>query len=249
MTKLIFTWGLLGLMVFFAMSCVSKKKYVALAELYHKQIQQTDTLRQQLADQQNFIVATADSFQTMYTAILSQLDVTERSLQATSTELLERAQALRNIQDAIQFEIRALGILESVLDSVLKPVGMSYTFEQSQTSLHLIFSDTLFFAKASTELVANGKTILELIAPTFNAEHYELEINVFTGNLKIATARYRDNWDFAVLRATSITRFMMQNKQVTGPWLKASSNNLLELTGDSTQLENGKVVFVFKQRK
>ncbi len=242
MKKLVVFTLLLGLG-----GCVSKKTFVALASEHQKEKATTDSLRLALDAQKAANISQKDSFDLAYTALLAQLDGTKKDLQQTNDALLARAAMLRNIQEETFRRFQLYKWLETQLQEALLPFDWAVNFQKSEKQLVLSFPDSLFFLKASTDLTPTGKEVLKTLAPFVGKHQLHVEIRVFTAAGTIATARFRDNWDFSVLRATSVSRWWTEKNDISGNWVLASGNGPFKVPLEIEGQDYGRVVLIFQQ--
>lgn len=231
--------GLLG--------CVSKKKYTVLAVEHQKETAITDSLKLALQAQKAAQVALRDSFDLAYTTLLAQLDGTKNALEQTNEALLARAAMLRNIQEETFRRFQLYKWLEAQLQDSLLPFDVAVTYQKSAEQLVVSFPDSVFFLKASTDLTATGQEILRVLAPFIGKNQLHAEIRMTTAEGAMATARFRDNWDFSVLRAASITRWWSEQNEVSGNWILASGNGPFKVPVAMKDQSFGRAIFIFHQ--
>ena len=191
-------------------SCVSSKKFNAL-------MAEKDALAQSLADNQNKLKAMEaekmqlsqerDDLNSKMTmaqkdldAMKSQLDAAKKSGEASGTELSKVKDALKN----------ALSYYEK----------SGLTVQTRDDRMYLTNAQPILFRSGSVRLSREGKDFIATLAETLKANpELIMLVEGHTDNRSISSARYADNWDLSVIRATSVVRELVKNgvdpKQLT----------------------------------
>ncbi|MEZ5030198.1 MAG: OmpA family protein [Saprospiraceae bacterium] len=191
-------------------SCVSNKKFNAL-------MAEKDALAQSLADNQNKLKAMEaekmqlsqerDDLNSKMTmaqkdldAMKSQLDAAKKSGEASGTELSKVKDALKN----------ALSYYEK----------SGLTVQTRDDRMYLTNAQPILFRSGSVRLSREGKDFIATLAETLKANpELIMLVEGHTDNRSISSARYADNWDLSVIRATSVVRELVKNgvdpKQLT----------------------------------
>jgi chemotaxis protein MotB len=75
--------------------------------------------------------------------------------------------------------------------------------------------EKLLFQSGKVDVDPNGKkALLKLCETLKNNDDFDIMIEGHTDNVPIKTARFEDNWDLSVLRATAITRIMTKEGKI-----------------------------------
>lgn len=191
-------------------SCVSNKKFNAL-------MAEKDALAQSLADNQNKLKAMEaekmqlsqerDDLNSKMTmaqkdldAMKSQLDAAKKAGEANGSELNKVKDALKN----------ALSYYEK----------SGLTVQTRDDRMYLTNAQPILFRSGSVRLSREGKDFIATLAETLKANpELIMLVEGHTDSRSISSARYADNWDLSVIRATSVVRELVKNgvdpKQLT----------------------------------
>lgn len=89
--------------------------------------------------------------------------------------------------------------------------------------VYVSLSDKLLFKSGSAEVEDKGKQALKKLSEVLNKNNeIDVEIEGHTDNIPIKTARYEDNWDLSVHRATNIVRILQEEYAVNAKRLTAA---------------------------
>lgn len=191
-------------------SCVSSKKFNAL-------MAEKDALAQSLADNQNKLKAME--------AEKMQLSQERDDLNSKMTMAQKDLDAMKSQLDAAKKSGEASGSELSKVKDALKN-AMSYyeksglTVQTRDDRMYLTNAQPILFRSGSVRLSREGKDFIATLAETLKANpELIMLVEGHTDSRSISSARYADNWDLSVIRATSVVRELVKNgvdpKQLT----------------------------------
>jgi len=221
-------------------SCVSKKKYVALetengqikSELQKTQVEKEDleskfTQIQQRVDTYNTKISSLTDenvnlkvendikFETVGDAAV----ISNKTKQAMRETLANVDQAklakAETLKDSMNLAI-AYNLQKSLDNSTLNE-DEDLAINIDETVVMISISDKMLFNTGSYVISNKANDILQKLADVINSEpSLEVMVEGHTDARSINTDKIRDNWDLSVLRATSVVR-KLQNKYNVSP--------------------------------
>ncbi len=215
-------------------SCVTKKKYLLAENGRIDALKREEILKQQLSDCQdendnlmNRIVQlkndTADmgrnirSYRTMLNANLGEQDKLNDLLTTKMQELEEREKTINQLQDMMNAQNEKVqNILQSVKDALMGFSSDELSVREENGKIYVAMSDKLLFKSGSATVDKRGKQALSKLAEVLNKQK-DVDVNIegHTDNKPIHTARFTDNWDLSVIRATSVVRILTKEYDVS----------------------------------
>lgn len=207
------------------LSCVSKKKYVALEEqLSNTQstLQKTAVEKQELEER----FARIEARVAEYNAKISSLQETNDAKYELNDIALMNQKTKENMRKTLaQVDPALLEGATTLEDSI--NVAVSYNLKKSitedensediqididKTVVMISISDKLLFNTGSYRVSTKADPLLQKLAEVINSEpSLEVMVEGHTDSRSIKTEVLEDNWDLSVKRATSIVR-ILENK-------------------------------------
>lgn len=151
-------------------------------------------------------------------ALEERLEEKEDDLEDLEGELEEREARVSELEDMIAAKDSAVNSLrERVREALLSfqdQEGLSV--EQKHGKIYVSLEAKLLFGTGSTEIDKEGKqALIDLAKGLEDEEDLRIMVEGHTDSQKVTpNARYKDNWDLSVLRATSVVRIMMKNSDL-----------------------------------
>lgn len=152
---------------------------------------------------------------------LKRLDVSmrlqKRSLDSLTTEIGKREERVKELESALAAKDQALNdIRTKVKQALIGFEGNGLTIEQKNGKIYVSMEDKLLFATGSTKVQPKGEEALRSLSGVLAAN---TDINVMveghTDDVPMKGAgEIKDNWDLSVMRATTVTKILLQNKSV-----------------------------------
>lgn len=164
-----------------------------------------------------------------YNELKSSLDRVERGLSSTRAERDrldgERAQALKDKENAIQELERVKGELKNSLEGELSSGDLR--IERRGQELVVDVADQVLFAVGDAEISERGQDVLKRVAQALakRTEHV-VQVRGHTDNAAITSPETRErfptNWELSTARATNVVRFLQDSGQIAGQRLMAA---------------------------
>ena len=189
-------------------SCVSKKKYLEAENGRIEAEKEAKNLRERLIGCQdesdrlvNQVAALAKdtallrrdirNYKTMLNTNMGEQDKLNALLSEKMKELDEREQTINQLQEMIDEQTRKVqDLLNSVKEALLGFNSDELTVTEKNGKVYVAMSDKLLFQSGSATVDKRGKEALAKLAKP------------------IHNARFSDNWDLSVIRATSVVRIL-----------------------------------------
>ena len=214
-------------------SCVTKKKYMIaetgriaaiasgdslyglLSDCRNKGAQMSAQIKNLMQDTTRMGNSIRE-FQNMLSSNMTQQEKLNALLNQKKNELNERERTINELQAMIKSQNdKVQQLLNSVKDALLGFSSEELTIREKDGKVYVAMSDKLLFQSGSATLDKRGEEALGKLAQVLNKQ---TDIDVFieghTDNKPINTAIFKDNWDFSVLRATSVVRILTKKYDV-----------------------------------
>ncbi|MCI7285332.1 MAG: OmpA family protein [Parabacteroides sp.] len=215
-------------------SCVTKKKYLLAENGRLEALQREETLKKQLVDCRDendqlsarltqLMRDTADmrrnirSYREMLNTNLGEQDKLNELLTKKMQELDERERTINQLQDLINAQNEKVqNILKSVKDALMGFSSDELSVREENGKIYVAMSDKLLFQSGSATVDKRGKEALAKLAEVLNKQK-DVDVNIegHTDTKPIHTARFTDNWDLSVIRATSVVRILTKEYGVS----------------------------------
>lgn len=221
--------------VFLAIStgCVSKKKYLESENGRIETIGRYNALKEELEHCQNdndkYLQQISDlkkdttnmgrslrNYQEMLSVNMGEQDKLNTLLSQKMNELDERERTINELQTMInQQSEKVKQLLNSVKEALLGFNSEELTVTEKNGKIYVAMSDKLLFQSGSATVDKRGKEALAKLAEVLNIQtDVDVYIEGHTDNKPIHTAKYADNWDLSVIRATSVVRILTEEYKV-----------------------------------
>lgn len=227
--------------VLLTVSCVSKKKFIALEQDRDNlkgELHKTTIEKEELEGKFAKIEAKVEAYNTKINALREESD----AKLTTSNGAVISTQAKSEMRATIaKMNPEAVKGATSLKDSM--NLAVSYNLKQTmessdlsenddinikinETVVMISISDNLLFRTASYKVSDKADNILKKIADLVNSEEsLDLMVEGHTDSRTISTNRVADNWDLSVLRATSIVRRLQDKFDIAPEKLIASGRS------------------------
>ncbi|PID71270.1 MAG: cell envelope biogenesis protein OmpA [Flavobacteriales bacterium] len=237
-------------------SCVSKKKYLALeqdrdnikGELHQTKIEKED-LEAKFAE----IEARVEAYNNKINALKEESDAklttagntvisndAKDKMRATIAKMDPAAVAgATSLQDSINLAV-SYNLKQSMASSDLEEnENDDIDINIDDTVIMISISDKLLFRTGSYRVSNKADHILKKIADLINSEEsLDLMVEGHTDPRTISTAKIADNWDLSVLRATSVVRKLQKKFGVAPEKLIASGRSSYQPLVENNSREN-----------
>lgn len=189
-------------------ACVSSKKY----EEIISQKSSVEKTNQNLHREFSTAKAQNNSLESKNDSLHQRLKVNEEELANIQQEDQEREEEFRELQAIVSDQRDALQSLHNEVCSALKCFTPSeLEIDVREGKLYVSLSDKLLFKSGSDQVNERGEEAIQMLADVLSRSELEIMVEGHTDSIPIHTAKYEDNWDLSVHRATSVTRIFIEN--------------------------------------
>jgi chemotaxis protein MotB len=156
-------------------------------------------------------------------AIQENLDKTRKKNDSLSNSLQEREKKVKELEQVLANKDKAVQNLKNkITNALLNFKENDLTVKVKNGKVYVSLSEQLLFASGSIEVDTKGVGALQQLAKALkDQKDIQMMIEGHTDNVPISkkSAYMEDNWDLSVLRATSISKILinagMSPKQIT----------------------------------
>jgi chemotaxis protein MotB len=180
----------------------------------------TARLHSELADQKRKYNELQDGYDLLnasYTEANSKLHKSSSQVSQLSSDLQKREARLKEVEDILKRRDEATNALKAKLQQALlgfQQSGLSVDIRDGKVYVSL--TDKLLFPSGSIVIDDKGKSALKQVAVVLNKEpNINLAIEGHTDDKKVLNlGQIKDNWDLSVLRATSVSRYLVETENM-----------------------------------
>lgn len=174
-------------------------------------------------DTRNDLVDARKRYQSLLESSKLNNDELKAKLNKKEAELLEKEKALADREKVVKDLRDAISKKEQVTQNLLNKVTKALIgfdsdelkVERKGGKIYVSLAEKLLFKSGRTDIEEKGKSALKKLAEVLNKNtDIDVQIEGHTDNVPIKTARFQDNWDLSVVRATSIVRILTQSYEV-----------------------------------
>lgn len=222
------------------LSCVSKKKYIALeqengqirSELQKTRVEKEDLeakfakIQARVDDYNNKIMSLKEDVGTLTEENNSKLEVLKEGGVISNDAKVKMRETLKNVDAEKLSQAKTLKDsmnlavaynLEKTINESNMNEDEDFAVNINETVVMISIADNMLFNTASYRLSSKADTVLQKLADVINSEpSLDVMVEGHTDSRTINTANISDNWDLSVLRATSVVR-KLQNKFNVAP--------------------------------
>ena len=150
------------------------------------------------------------SYKEMLSANMGEQDKLNELLTKKMQELDERERTINQLQDMMtSLNDKVQNILKGVKEALMGFSSDELSVREENGKIYVALSDKLLFQSGSATVDKRGKEALAKLASVLNQQK-DVDVNIqgHTDTKPIHTARFADNWDLSVIRATSVVRIL-----------------------------------------
>jgi chemotaxis protein MotB len=146
-----------------------------------------------------------------------RLNKQQQDLDALSAELKKREARVNELEDVLKKKDQATADLKKKLqDALFNFENKGLTITQKNGKVYVSMDESLLFASGKTDVQPKGIEALKNVAKVLEQN---VDINIMveghTDDVPMKGAgEIKDNWDLSVMRATSVTKILMQNAKI-----------------------------------
>ncbi len=150
----------------------------------------------------------------------SQLNKQKGDLEILSSQLKQREQRVNELETVLKNKDQAvLDLKKKLQDALFNFENKGLTITQKNGKVYVSMDESLLFASGKTAVEPKGVEALKNVAKVLEQNK---DINVMveghTDDVPMAgKGEIKDNWDLSVMRATSVTKIMLQNASGLDP--------------------------------
>ncbi len=195
-------------------SCVSMKKYNELTAVN----QGNETAKLQCYTDLNRLQADYLELRkdkdSITNASSAALNAKQYELDLKEKELQDREKRIQQLNAMIDQKNRIVkNLKDKVADALVGYAADDLTVELRDGKVYVSLSEKLLFPSGSDKVNKNGTEAIKKLAAALASSDSSITIYIegHTDTVPIKTARFTDNWDLSVCRATSIIRILTSN--------------------------------------
>lgn len=240
MKKIILPAIVLATIMMSTTSCVTKKKYVEMEDLYLSSVAENKKLSNQLKNTSESLTdcesnnsylssqvaslnkmkkdlqTKIDNYEQLINSNLSENDKLSHALRQKEAEINSKAARITELEKMIKDqEQKVQELLNNVEKALLGFDSDELTVTKKNGKVYVALSDKLLFQSGRANVDKRGKEALGKLAEVLNKQSdIDILIEGHTDSQPISTAQFKDNWDLSVIRATSVVRILTKDYNV-----------------------------------
>jgi chemotaxis protein MotB len=248
-------FSILLLVTIFTVSCVSKKKYLALQQEngeIKSELQKTKVAKEDLEAKFDKIQSRVDAYNSKIASLKQEndakLDVVEGGAFISNNAKAKMQETLKNVNPEKLAKAKTLKDsmnlavaynLEKTIDESNINEDEDFAVNINETVVMISIADDMLFNTASYRLSSKADTVLQKLADVINSEpSLDVMVEGHTDSRTISTGHIADNWDLSVLRATSVVRKLQEQYNVAPEKLIASGRSSYQPIAENDSREN-----------
>lgn len=237
------------------LSCVSKKKYLALEHengQIKSELQKTKVEKEDLEAKFARIEERVESYNSKISSLQAEndtkLDVVENGTVISNDAKIKMRETLKHVDAEKLSQAKTLkdSMNLAVAYNLEKVINTSDLEDQEDfgvnidgTVVMISIADDMLFNTASYRLSSKADPILKKLADIINSEEsLDVMVEGHTDSRTINTDHIADNWDLSVLRATSVVRKLQDKYNVAPEKLIASGRSSYQPIVDNDSSDN-----------
>lgn len=254
--------SVLLLLTIFTLSCVSKKKYIALeqengeikSELTKTRVEKEDLetkfakIQERVDEYNSKVISLKEDVDVLTQENNSKLDVIENGGVISNNAKMKMRETLKNIdanklsqaktlKDSMNLAV-AYNLEKTINDSNFNEDD-DFSVNINETVVMISISDKMLFNSGSYVVSSKANAVLQKLADVINSEpSLDVMVEGHTDSRTINTEKIADNWDLSVLRATSVVRKLQNQYKVAPEKLIAAGRSSFQPLTDNATSEN-----------
>ncbi len=178
----------------------------------------------ELENSQNAMMTYEESLRKLESELIAE----KASLETSQAELAEKEARIQELQAMIaEKEARMNALRQRIEEALYSLKGEGLTLEQKQGKIYVRMEASLLFPSGSVSMNQKGKDAIIKLANTIeNQEDLQIIVEGHTDTDGIKPGgKFADNWELSVLRATTVTKMMLDNSKIDPMILTASGQS------------------------
>ncbi len=176
-----------------------------------------------------------------------RLNELEKELNARARVLDEKEKKIKELEDVIASKDAATKLLKEKIAHALRGfTDKGLTVEEKNGRIYVSMEAKLLFASGKTEVSSEGKTALIDLAKVLE-EQSDIGILVegHTDADPLNSAKHpTDNWELSVLRATSVTKIMLDNSSMSPKMITAAGRSEFHPVDPENKAKNRRIEII-----
>ncbi|MBU2950562.1 OmpA family protein [Tamlana agarivorans] len=243
------------LLAVLTLSCVSKKKYIALEHEngeIKSELQKTKVEKEDLEAKFAQIEERVNSYNSKISSLQAEndtkLDVVENGTVISNDAKVKMRETLKNVDPVKLSQAKTLKDSMNLavsynLNKVISDSDLNndedFGVNIDGTVVMISIADDMLFNTASYKLSSKADSLLQKLADVINSEEsLDVMVEGHTDARTINTVNIADNWDLSVLRATSVVRKLQDKYNVAPEKLIASGRSSYQPLVDNDTSKN-----------
>lgn len=248
-------FSILLLVTIFTVSCVSKKKYLALEQEngeIKSELQKTRVAKEDLEAKFDKIQSRVEAYNSKIASLKQEndtkLDVVGNVAVMSNVSKENMRKTLKNVDANKLAQAKTLkdSMNLAVAYNLEKTIGESNMNEDddfavniNETVVMISIADNMLFNSGSYRLSSKADTVLQKLADVINSEpSLDVMVEGHTDSRTISTGHIADNWDLSVLRSTSVVRKLQEKYNVAPEKLIAAGRSSYQPIAENDSREN-----------
>jgi chemotaxis protein MotB len=170
-------------------------------------------------------------------ALETVLNKQKNDLEILNVELQKREVRVTELEDILKKKEEAVADLRKKLsDALVGFENKGLTITQKNGKVYVSLDESLLFASGKTNVESKGVEALKHVAKVLE-QNTDINVMVEGHTDDVAmrgSGEIKDNWDLSVMRATSVTKILLNNAKIDGLRITAAGR------GEFSPLENAK---------
>jgi chemotaxis protein MotB len=158
----------------------------------------------------------------------SELEAERLSLENSQKELALKEQKINELNEVLELKNSYMKLLRTKIEEALFSLkGEGLSLEQKQGKIYVRMDASLLFPSGSVIMNEKGKAaIIRLAKSIQDQQDLQIVIEGHTDSDAVNPGgKYSDNWELSVLRATTVTKIMIENSSLDPQILTASGQS------------------------
>ena len=176
-----------------------------------------------------------------------RLNELEKELNARSLILDKKESRIKELEEIIaQKDAAVLALKNKIAKALLGYKDKGLTVEEKNGKIYVSMEAKLLFASGKIDVAPEGKTaLIDLAKVLENQSDIEIivEGHTDTDPLK-GTAHPKDNWELSVLRATSVTKIMIENSDMSPTKILAAGRSEFIPVSNNDKSKNRRIEII-----
>ncbi len=242
------------LVAILALSCVSKKEYIALQQEngeIKSELQKTQVEKEELEAKFAKIEMRVDAYNAKIMSLKEESDsklevkggvVISNNAKVRMRKTLKKVDAgklsqAKTLKDSMNLAV-AYNLEKTMRESKMND-DEDFSVNINETVVRISIADNMLFNTGSYKLSSKSDRLLQKLADVINSEEsLEVAILGHTDSRTISRANIADNWDLSVLRATSVVRKLQSEFNVAPEKIIAAGRSSYQPIAENDTKEN-----------